>query len=169
MLSPREFPQHFATNARSLPLAVLHCCCSCLFCFDLLRLEQYISPPVHLGLCFCLVKEGVCLWSRNPRRADRQVLESSIPCSKVVNCAPWPMVSNWRGRTLKFRSNKSWMSFSDHLPHLSLHKESSTFHLKRSSSVHCFFQHATSMARNVSSMIERYCRISFYRHPLCHY
>ena len=76
-------------------------------------------------------------------------------------------------KTLKFRSNsnnygKSSMSFSDHIPDLSLHKQSSTFHSKKKKkrkssncNVDCFFRPATSMARNVSSIIQRYRRISF--------
>ena len=55
------------------------------------------------------------------------------------------------------------MSFSDHLTELSLHKQSSPFHLKKSFNVDCFFRPATSLARNVSSIIERYRRISFSR------
>ena len=52
------------------------------------------------------------------------------------------------------------MSFSDHLPDLSIHKQSSMFPLKKSSSVDCFFRPVTSMARNMSSIIERYRIIS---------
>ena len=55
------------------------------------------------------------------------------------------------------------MSFSDHFTELSLHKQSSLFHLKKSFNVDCFFRPATSFARNVSSIIERYRRISFSR------
>ena len=55
------------------------------------------------------------------------------------------------------------MSFSDHLTELSLHKQSSPFHFKKSFNVDCFFRPATSLARNVSSIIERYRRISFSR------
>ena len=52
-------------------------------------LLRYICPLVR----FCLEKEGVCLWWRNPRQADRQVLEASIRYAKAVNCAPWPILS----------------------------------------------------------------------------
>ena len=55
------------------------------------------------------------------------------------------------------------MSFSDHLSELSLHKESFPFHLKKFFNVDCFFRPATPLARNVSSIIERYRRISFSR------
>ena len=58
---------------------------------------------------------------------------------------------------------KSSMSFSEHLSELSLHKESSPFHLKKFFNVDCFFRPATSLARNVSSIIDRYRRISFSR------
>ena len=58
------------------------------------------------------------------------------------------------------------MSLSDHLPDLSLHKQSSTFHSKKkSSNVDCLFRPATSMARNVSSIIQRDRRIYFSRAP----
>ena len=85
----------FCRNSRPLPLAVLHCYYPRLFCFGLSHFEQYVCLIVGLDLCFCLVREGVCLWWMNPKLAYREVLEASIRCSEAVNVLPWLIISGY--------------------------------------------------------------------------